>query len=179
MILSFRKRTRISLNNLTALLCSHYASSSLVHVTLSIFTKLLAKYYNYHSCMKSKIVPCRKKKLAPELCRLTPASSPGLTAPPLRLHAQYQAQLFCTIWHHWTRENMELTPTTRFFASFVPVGTSWDDGWVVVENTFIQLLQHNCLLWRRSVGFFAHSSQWVCFKYVPLSHILLAACIDW
>ena len=37
------------------ILQSRKASSSLAHVTLSIFTKLLAKYYTYHSCMKSKI----------------------------------------------------------------------------------------------------------------------------
>ena len=36
------------------ILQSRKASSSLVHVTLSIFTKILAKYYTYHSCMKSK-----------------------------------------------------------------------------------------------------------------------------
>ena len=36
------------------ILQSRKASSSLVHVTLSIFIKLLAKYYTYHSCMKSK-----------------------------------------------------------------------------------------------------------------------------
>ncbi len=36
------------------ILQSRKASSSLAHVNLSIFTKLLAKYYTYHSCMKSK-----------------------------------------------------------------------------------------------------------------------------
>ena len=36
------------------ILQSRKASSSLAHVTLSIFIKLLAKYYTYHSCMKSK-----------------------------------------------------------------------------------------------------------------------------
>ena len=55
MVMLFQNLELLRIEDLACIILqSRKASSSLAHVTLSIFIKLLAKYYTYHSCMKNK-----------------------------------------------------------------------------------------------------------------------------